>query len=157
MNIRNTVKAIIIRNNEILINKCSDNKNGDYYTLPGGGQNKFESLQEALVRECLEETGYLISPIKLIALCEEIYNDPVTREEFPDYAHILHHIFICKLCSDKREIPTEKDSSQIESEWVAVSSLKNIKLLPKYLGENIFKMINSETQAFCHTEHITFI
>ena len=66
MGIRSTAKAIIVQNGKILLNKCVDEKNGDYYTLPGGGQNTFESLSETLVRECLEETGYSVSPIKLI-------------------------------------------------------------------------------------------
>ena len=154
MGIRSTAKAIIVQNGKILLNKCVDEKNGDYYTLPGGGQNTFESLSETLVRECLEETGYSVSPIRLIALCEEIYDDPISREKFPEYAHKLHHIFICKLCSDKQQAPTEKDSSQIESEWVAISSINNIRLLPHYLGKNIVTMINSETQTFFSTEHI---
>lgn len=156
MGVRSTVKAIIIRNDKILLNRCSDDKNGDYYTLPGGGQNKFESLYEALIRECLEETGYLVSPIKFIALCEEIYDDPILREEFSEYAHKLHHIFICELSSDIRQKPTEKDSSQIESEWVAISSINSIKLLPKYLGDNMLEMLNSDAPAFFNTEHIIF-
>ena len=52
MGIRSTAKAIIVQNGKILLNKCVDEKNGDYYTLPGGGQNTFESLSETLVREC---------------------------------------------------------------------------------------------------------
>ena len=155
MSIRSTVKAIIIRNNKILLNRCADNKNGDYYTLPGGGQNKFESLEEALVRECLEETGYLVFPIKFVALCEEIYDDIISRKEFPEYAHKLHHIFLCELCGDERKGPTEKDSSQIESEWVSISSINSIKLLPEYLQHNIFKIIDNKIYAFFNTKYIS--
>lgn len=53
MCIRSTAKAIIIKGNKILLNKCKDIKNGDYYSLPGGGQQKYETLHDAVVRESI--------------------------------------------------------------------------------------------------------
>lgn len=72
MSIRSTAKAIILNKNRVLLNKCVDDNNGEYYSLPGGGQNNYETLEEAIARECLEETGYNVKAIKFIALCEEI-------------------------------------------------------------------------------------
>ena len=57
MSVRSTAKAIIIDNNKVLLNKCYDKYNGDYYSLPGGGQDKYESIYDAVLRECKEETG----------------------------------------------------------------------------------------------------
>ena len=37
MSIRTTVKAIIIKDGKILVNKCRDEKFGDYFSLVGGG------------------------------------------------------------------------------------------------------------------------
>ena len=54
--IRNSAKAIIIRNGQIL---CTKNRDllEEFYLLPGGGQNHGEPLYETLKRECLEEIG----------------------------------------------------------------------------------------------------
>lgn len=72
MSIRSTAKAVIINNDKILLNKCYDEYYGDYYSLPGGGQHTYETLQEAIVRECLEETGYKVKVVRFSALFEEI-------------------------------------------------------------------------------------
>ena len=56
MGVRSTAKAIIINKDKVLLNKCFDKHNGEYYSLPGGGQQTFETLQEAVIRECFEET-----------------------------------------------------------------------------------------------------
>ena len=77
MGIRCIVKAIIIEEGKVLLNRCHDDKFGDYFSLPGGGQLQYETLQEAVVRECLEETGYAVAPVRFAALCETIFTDEV--------------------------------------------------------------------------------
>ena len=156
MSIRSTAKAIIIKDGKILLNKCYDSKNGDYYSMPGGGQNKYETLHEAVARECLEETGYEVKPIKLVGICEEICLNTMFREKFPDYAHKMYHIFICELLSDKPNIPTETDSMQISIEWIDIDSLKKVRLLPKVVGEQIVDVLNGVAQIFLGSERIDF-
>lgn len=156
MSIRSTAKAIIIEGNKILLNKCKDKKNGDYYALPGGGQQKYETLQEAVIRECLEETGYTVNPVKFAALCEEICMDTEFREKYPDYAHKMYHIFICELENKKKKAPTEKDSMQIDSEWIDIASLHSVRLLPQIISSNILGIINGTASAFLGSEHIEF-
>ena len=73
MAIRCASKAIIINNGAVLLNKCKNEEGHIYYDLPGGGQNVYESLEEALVREVKEETGYDVRVDKFVALAEEIY------------------------------------------------------------------------------------
>ncbi|HRX58388.1 MAG TPA: NUDIX domain-containing protein, partial [Eubacteriales bacterium] len=99
MGVRSAAKAIILDGDKVLLNKCRDEPNGDYYSLPGGGQEKYETLFEALVRECREETGYRVEPLRFAALMEEICDDPFIRETYPDYAHKMLHIFVCTLAS----------------------------------------------------------
>ena len=57
MAIRNAAKAIILHNDKILVNRCITENNEVYYDLPGGGQNQFETMEDAVIREVLEETG----------------------------------------------------------------------------------------------------
>lgn len=156
MSIRSTAKAVILNNDKLLLNKCHDEENGDYYSLPGGGQNEYETLSDAVVRECLEETGYSVTPVWFAALCEEICDDTDFRENRPEYSHKMYHIFVCKLLGEKAGIPTETDEVQTGIEWLDVGSLGNIRLLPKAVGENILRMINGENPLFLGSEHIAF-
>ncbi|MHB1154571.1 MAG: NUDIX domain-containing protein [Eubacteriales bacterium] len=156
MSIRSTVKAIILHKNKILFNKCYDKYNGEYYTLPGGGQNTFETLQETLVRECIEETGYSVIPIRFAALCEEICDNIEFREKYPEYVHKVIHIFICHLSSEAFKQPTEQDSMQIACEWINVDQLKDIRILPKAVNDNIQALIGCDTPLFLGSEHIQY-
>jgi len=156
MSIRSTAKAIIVDNGKILFNRCHDKFNGEYYSLPGGGQNTYETLCEAVVRECLEETGYTVIPVKFAALCETICDDEDFRERYPDYAHKMYHIFFCRLSGAERKLPTETDDLQVESEWVDTSRLASVNLLPKAVGENILTIVNGDAPLFLGSAHIRF-
>jgi len=53
-----------------------------YYDFPGGGQNQYETLEEAVRRECLEETGYTVVVDRLAGIFEEICTDERFRAEY---------------------------------------------------------------------------
>lgn len=154
MSIRSTAKAIIINENKLLLNKCRDEHNGEYYSLPGGGQNKFETLTEAVIRECLEETGYTVKPLRFAALCEELCDDGDFRQNRPEYAHKMYHIFLCGTTGERAATPTETDELQIGMEWLDIGTLEGIKLLPMLVGKNLIKILESETPLFLGSEHI---
>ena len=156
MSIRCAAKAIIIKDKKVLLNKCYDKNHGDYYSLPGGGQQQYETLYEALVRECLEETGYTVVPVRFAAFCETICLNEDFRKKYPDYAHKMYHIFICILANEDMQTPTEIDEMQVSCEWVDIDSLKRLRVLPKVLGENIFNAINNTAPMFLGSEHIDF-
>ncbi|MCL2321169.1 MAG: NUDIX domain-containing protein [Oscillospiraceae bacterium] len=156
MSIRSTAKAIIIKEGKVLLNECYDKMNGHYYSLPGGGQHQYETLYEALVRECLEETGYMINPVRFAALCEEICMHEGFREEYPDYAHKMYHIFICELAEEGAKIPIERDEMQVGCEWINIDSLKHLRILPKVLGDSICDVIDNTVTMFLGSEHIEF-
>lgn len=156
MSIRSTAKAIIIDRNKVLLNKCFDKYNGAYYSLPGGGQNTSETLFDAVIRECLEETGYTVSPKRFAALCEEICDNPQTKELYPEYIHKMYHIFICELVNDMRQNPTDIDDMQIGSEWVNIDNLDEIRILPNVLNNNLKTIIKNEVTLFLGSEHIQY-
>ena len=130
MGVRSTVKAIVLHDGKVLLNRCFDQNNGTYYSLPGGGQEQGESIDEALRRECLEETGYTVEPVKFAALMEEICRDPFILENYAQYAHKMLHIFVCKLASEKVVPPSETDDAQIACEWIPLESVSSLNLLP---------------------------
>ncbi len=72
MPIRSAAKAIVVKDGQILLNRSHNNKGVVYYELPGGGQKHGEPLNAAVVRECLEETGYRVRITGFAGICEEI-------------------------------------------------------------------------------------
>lgn len=60
--LRQKVEVIIHRDGKFCL--CSPNKKRNFWTLPGGGIDRGETLFEAASRECLEEVGILIKDIK---------------------------------------------------------------------------------------------
>jgi ADP-ribose pyrophosphatase YjhB (NUDIX family) len=104
MAIRNAAKALVIKDGKLLINKnqntlgdmCYGLPNGTvYYDLPGGGQNQYETLEDAVIRECIEESGYTVAVERLAAVYEEISMHEGFRSGYQDYAHKINFIFIC--------------------------------------------------------------
>lgn len=154
MGIRNTAKAMIIRGESILLNRCRDENNGEYYSLPGGGQNQYETMNQALIRECLEETGNKVKIVRFAALCEEICMDEDFREKYPDYAHKMYHVFMCEIEQENCMEPTEVDDMQVGSEWVGLEQLKSIRLLPALIGNNITNLLETDVPRFLGSEHI---
>lgn len=63
--------ALIIHDNKLLLAK-SDNHDC-YYTV-GGGIHQNKSSHEAVIRECLEETGKLFEIDKLVFIQERFFS-----------------------------------------------------------------------------------
>ena len=154
MNVRSTVKAIILHENKVLLNRCIDANNGEYYSLPGGGQEQYETMAEAIHRECIEETGYSVEPVRFCALMEEICLDPFIREQYAKYAHKMLHFFVCRLITTDRAEPTETDESQIAIEWVPVDDVPQIKLLPKEVRAAFPQLVSNEVPQFLGSIHL---
>ena len=124
MAIRCIAKAVILKNGSVLLNRCKREDGTVYYSLPGGGQNTYETMEQAVVREVKEETGYHVCVNELIALVEEIYTNSDLRAKFPDYTHRISHIFKASLIDDKKDEPTEKDFEMEESLWIPLCNME---------------------------------
>lgn len=80
---RDAVRAIIIANNKIALVKSE--KEG-FYKFPGGGVEKGETHEQALIRETREETGLIVIPnsIKEFGMIQEIRKSIFGNEEIFD-------------------------------------------------------------------------
>ena len=77
-----------------------------------------------------------------------------SRKNFPEYAHKMYHVFLCELEKNEKQIPTEKDEMQINSEWISINILKEYRILPKIFGENIQKILGNDAPIFLGSEYI---
>ena len=153
-NIRSTAKAILIRDGKVLLNRCMGERIGEYYSLPGGGQNRFEPLEDAVRRECLEETGLHVKVLRLAAVCEEIWDSPKMREAHPDYCHRMLQIFLCEV---DETIPPEEakelDYQMIESVWVPLEDIDTLPLEPRPLTHRLRAVLDGTAPLFLGTVH----
>ena len=76
---RPSARAIIIKNNKVYM---IYSKKFDYYTFPGGGIEKGESVTDCLIRESKEEAGLIIKPetIKEFGYVHRIHKDIYDNE-----------------------------------------------------------------------------
>ena len=154
MAIRNATKAIIVRDGKVLLNKCKGYRGEIYYDMPGGGQRQYETMEEAVVRECLEETGYLVRVVRFAALAEEIYDSTEIRYKYFDYSHRVHHIFIVEFVDGILHEPTEIDFQQEECQWVDIKEISQIDLRPRQVKENFVKIISSKVPQYLGAIHM---
>ena len=75
------VAALIVQNKQVLLVRRANDPQRGLWTLPAGFVDAGEDPAQAVVRECLEETGL---HVQVISLCEVI-----AGQEHPRGAHIL--------------------------------------------------------------------
>lgn len=146
MSARNSAKAIVLHEGKILVNRCAS-RFGDYYALPGGGQQTGEMLSETVKRELLEETGYSVTPMRLSGIYERI-----SEGRRDGNSHKIYFIFLCKLDDAPRREPTEKDRFQIDSEWISLKDAHRSNLFPRAIRDNLSGLIGHGETIFIGSE-----
>lgn len=142
MAIRCSSKAIILHEGKILLNRCASRDGSAYYDLPGGGQHTYETLEQAVVREVLEETGYRVAVDRFVALSEEIYDDPDTRRRYPEYTHRIAHIFLAHLEDETVRDCSEPDLDQTGSFWFSAEEADRLPMAPSSLNGRLSELIS---------------
>lgn len=134
--IRNSVKAIIIEDGKLLLTSNKDHL-GEFYLLPGGGQEKEENMSEALKRECLEEISADIS-VGDLRFVREYFGKNHEFAEWDSEIHQIEYMFECKLLTkEPLKSGAVPDSMQTGVEWIELSRLEEIRLYPSILKEII--------------------
>ncbi|MFA7314853.1 MAG: NUDIX domain-containing protein [Candidatus Magasanikbacteria bacterium] len=119
---RPAVYGIVFRDKEVLM----FNQNFGY-TLPGGGVDIGETLEEALVREMKEETGYSVKIINIVEVKTNFFKLPGSNKN----CQTIRMFFLCKIISNEiLEIKLEKTEIAFNSkpEWVNLDNLDKIKI-----------------------------
>ncbi|WP_428241125.1 NUDIX hydrolase [Gynuella sp.] len=94
------LRAGVIQDNKILLVR---EREDNCWTLPGGWADVSETPSQGVMREVLEESGYVVEQPRLVAIRDRAVHpyEPV----FP--FHIYKLFFICQLVSGKPAINTE--------------------------------------------------
>lgn len=92
------VRGVIFDNDKILM---VQEKNGQW-TLPGGWADVNLSVKENVVKECKEETGLVVEPVRILAIHDR------NRHNLPVYAYSVYKYFVlCAVVGGEFEQNTE--------------------------------------------------
>lgn len=134
--IRNSAKAVIIANDQILLTKNVD-ADGYFYLYPGGGQEKGEELRDAVIRECIEETGCKVS-VKDLLFIREYIGENHEFAEWDSDTHQVEFYFECAIEEEEASLTGHNpDGDQIGVEWIALQQLDEIRVYPKGLTKQL--------------------
>ncbi|SFX58189.1 ADP-ribose pyrophosphatase YjhB, NUDIX family [Thermoactinomyces sp. DSM 45891] len=136
--IRNSVKVVLIYKESLLVTTYED-QDGIYHLLPGGGQRAGETLDQTLIRECLEETGVKIKIGDLLFVRECFMDPDVHRVEF---------MYIGTPMSSQTGSPIlTMDYKQIGVSWLPIDDLENHPLFPIGLRKRILAFHNGDSHS----------
>jgi ADP-ribose pyrophosphatase YjhB (NUDIX family) len=130
--VRTAVKAIILREDQVLCNVYHDER-GRYYALPGGGQEYQEDLEEALIRECREEIAAGVKVHELLFVRDFIgeRNSSLPRLQ---RMHQLDLFFRCSLLpGETPRLGDHADNHQVDVAWIPLPELKAANFYPSPL------------------------
>ena len=132
--IRTAARALIVRDNRLLLTHCGGAR-GEWYSAPGGGQVEGERLPETLIRECREEIGaeVQVGPLRYV-------RDYIARNHDFSYldeaAHQLELFFECRIPADYRaQNGPSPDTHQLGVIWADAQMLGALRVFPSRLGD----------------------
>lgn len=122
-----SARAIIIRDDRLLVfyRKRFDREEGaflEYYSIPGGGVDVGEKVEDACIRELKEEMGVDIELKAKVAVKLAHYHE--------------NHVFLAEivagepaLVTDSEEAHSQSPYNQYEARWVSIDELNSVNLL----------------------------
>lgn len=128
-------RAIILNDDGLVV--MYRNKNGsEYYTLPGGGMENTETERECVKRECIEEFGITVEPIKKLYVLED--------------TKTIQHIYYCDWVSGElgtgtgEEFAADNGKGVYKPMQIAFDKLAETNLVPPEIKERIVKDYNAD-------------
>jgi len=140
--IRVAVRAVIARDDAVLVQHKVYDNGSERFTLPGGAPNLGETLVEGLERECLEEIGSTVDVGELLHVAD--YFKP--RDTVPPTKRQqVEFLFRCDVPGDYQpQNGPHPDKHQKDVLWLQVSELCHKGFIPKSLSGVIAQSIPGE-------------
>jgi ADP-ribose pyrophosphatase YjhB (NUDIX family) len=130
--IRNAARALIVRDDRILLLRKQGYSDGERFALPGGGQDPGETLRQALLRECQEEIATRVLIHDLVHVADYF---KVRDTDPPSTRHLVEFLFRCEVQDTYVPMNGEHpDKHQVEVVWVPLDALPDIPLYPRSLA-----------------------
>lgn len=114
------VGALILDADRILLVERGRPPLQGYWSLPGGVLELGETLDQAIRREVLEETGLVVEPLHILEIFERIMRDSEGRAEY----HYVLIDYVCRVTGGT--LCAADDVSRVE--WVACADLGQYKI-----------------------------
>ncbi len=126
--VRNAVRALIYREDQVLLQHKVYEGGRERYVLPGGAPDDGESLADGLRRECREEIGCEIKVVDLLHVADFLKpreTDP------PTWRQQVEFIFLC-IVEDRyiAQNGPHPDKHQNDVVWVPLADLNKFSLFP---------------------------
>jgi len=128
--IRNSAKALIIKEGKLLAMRIRDGKD-EWHVLPGGGQETGETLDAAVIREVAEEAGLRVSVRDLAFVIEGVQGEPWHRMDL---------VFLCDLLGEIENAALHSDVNQAGWDWLEIATLNHSTLYPSKLRRQIMNL-----------------
>lgn len=126
--IRNAVRALIIRDNRVLLIRKEYEDGSRKFALPGGAQDPGETLATALNRECREEIAADVRVNSLLHVADWFKpRDTIP----PSTRHLVEFLFACDVAdSYTPQNGRHPDKHQVDVVWIELDRLGNIPCHP---------------------------
>ena len=135
-------RGIVIKNGKILL---SYEENTGVYMTPGGGLEEGETLEQCCIRELIEETGFVVEPIKQFMVINEYCFETL----------YVSNYFLCNAIGEREQSLTEIEVEHgITPVWVDIKKafeifgeypLKREDIASLYLRE--FTVLNKLSES----------
>ncbi len=107
-------RGIVVRGDRVLL---SYEENRDQYSIPGGGLEGAESIQDCCRREIAEETGILVS----------VGEHYLTMKEYYEEWCFETHFFVCEpIGKTPRELTAREQEVGMIPKWVSIEDTQDI-------------------------------
>ncbi|MBQ8954766.1 MAG: NUDIX domain-containing protein [Clostridia bacterium] len=126
--IRTSAKALVIRNGRMLAIRLRD-ADGEFFIMPGGGQQAGELLPDAVRREVLEETGVRVAVGDLAFVIEGAHGESFHRVDL---------VFRCDYEGEGEA--SHPDTNQTGVAWLDIATLNTAPLYPSKLRRAIMDL-----------------
>ena len=130
MKYRVSAKGLLHQDGKVLFIEYTDHR-GPYYSLPGGGHEMGESLQECAVREMKEEVGLDVVAGDLLMVREFV----LETSEVPGWEQGIHQVEVVFRCTQLDEtqqavVGEVPDEGMSAIRWIAVEDFDKHIIYP---------------------------
>ena len=120
-----SVRAVVLHGTSVMLVRAPDGT----HILPGGRREPGEGLVDTLMREVLEETGWMIDRLQLLGIKHYHHLTPMPqgyRYPYPDFLQIIYRAQAQQHLPDAREI----DGYEIETKFIPTAEALRLPLMP---------------------------